>query len=75
MSILETEACYVRQRGDGRVTLASLLDDTTPQVNTPHSARHGSGTVDSPHNRVTLGEEVDRAGDVFLLEMVHEVVP
>ena len=75
MGILETEACYVCQRGNGRVTLASLLDDATLQVSTPHSARHGSGVVDSLHNLVTLSEEVDGAGEVFLLEMVRKVVP
>ena len=75
MGILETEACYVRQRGDGRVTLTSLLDDATLQVNTPHSARRGSGAVDSLHDRVALSEEVDGAGYVFLLEVVREVVP
>ena len=75
MGILETEACYVRQRGNGRVALASLLDDATLQVSTPHSARRESGVVDSLHNRVTLSEEVDGAGDVFLLEVVREVVP
>ena len=75
MDIFKTEACHIRQRRDARVALASLLDDTTLQVSSPHSARHRPCPADSPHNRVMLGEEVDGAGYVFLLEVVREVVP